>query len=535
STVATIASVLTGSGGLEKADYGTLILSGANTYTGGTVISAGTLQIGAGGAAGEIGGDVANAGVLAFARSGELRLDGAISGTGALVQSGPGTVYLTGSNSYSGGTTIAGGTLRIDGAGALGSGGLTVGTQGTLRASGTFAYGGPITLGGTASAPAKSAATAATFEVDTAQALTLSGVLSGSAGLTKTGGGLLILTGENSYAGLTTIAAGTLQIGNGGTIGSILGDVVNEASLVFNRSDTYAFTGQISGSGAVTFTGGGTVLFSSPYTGPIAVDQSTVRLESGSVTASPFTVNAGGVLGGTATIGGLTVNGGGTAAPGYSPGTLTVTGAVTFNAGSVYAVDVTPDGAHDLILATGSVTLSSGASVQVLAVPGRYAAASTMPILSTSGTLTGTFGSVTSDYAFLDPALTYDAQNVYLTLVYNAVDFAAFAQTPNQTAVAVAAQDLGSGNAVYEAIFQLPEAAVAPAFNQLSGEVYPSIATVIQQQSIYLREAVGTRLRQSLTGSGTGALAYAAKAAGPATAPLSAGLTPTLWLQGYGG
>ncbi|MDQ0506623.1 autotransporter family protein [Xanthobacter agilis] len=324
-----------------------------------------------------------------------------------------------------------------------------------------------------------------------------------------------------------------MQLGNGGTTGSIVGDVVNNATLVFNRSDTYDFTGSISGTGLVTFTGDGKVNFSSPYEGPVAVDQAQVALEKGTVSSSPFTVNDGGRLGGTATIGGLTVNEGGIAAPGYSPGTFTVKGAVAFNAGAVYQVDVTPEGAHDLITATGPVTISRTATVEVQAQPGRYPGSSAMTILSTTGTLTGAFGGVTSDYAFLDPTLTYDAQNVYLSLLYSGVDFVTYARTSNEAGVAVAAQALGAGSSIYDTILGLPEGAVASAFNALSGEVYASVDTVLQQESIYVREAVGARLRQAA--AGPDALARAAQGSGPATARLSQDLDVTLWAHGYGG
>ncbi|WP_332122530.1 autotransporter domain-containing protein [Azorhizobium caulinodans] len=243
---------------------------------------------------------------------------------------------------------------------------------------------------------------------------------------------------------------------------------------------------------------------------------------------------SGGVIGGTAQIGGLTVNAGGTAAPGYSPGTLTVNGSVSFNAGAIYAVDVTPQGAHDLIVATSTVSLSSGASVQVAAVPGTYPLRSTVTILTTSGTLIGTFGSVTSNYAFLQPELSYDQQNVYLNLVYTGTQFVDYAQTPNQGSSAAAAQALGAGNAVYDALLAQPATGVAPALNQLSGDIYPSLSTLAQQESIYLRDAVGTRLRQAAA-TGSGALSSAARLGGPGTAALSRDLAPTLWAQGYGG
>ncbi len=526
STVATIQSVLTGVAGLEKADFGTLILTGANSYTGGTTISGGTLQLGDGGTSGAVLGDIVNNAALVFNRSDDTSFAGVISGTGSVLKTGAGTLALTGTNTYSGGTSINQGTLQVTSASALGTGALTVGGTGVLRASGSFAYGNSVTL----------AASVGTFEVDASQALTLSGVVGGTGGLTKTGDGLLILTGANTYSGVTTISAGTLQIGNGGETGAIVGDVVNNANLVFNRSDTYAFTGAITGAGQVTFTGGGTVEFSAPYQGPVAVDNSFVQLQAGSTTVSPFTVNAGGVLGGTATIGGLTVNTGGTAAPGYSPGTLTVNGAVTFNAGSVYAVDVNTAGAHDLIIATGTATLSSSAHVEVLAEYGRYPALSQITILTAAGGVSGQFSSdVTSNFAFLTPELTYDATNVYLTLTYTGIDFVEYAQTPNQANVAVAAQALGAGSPVFEAIFGLAANEVPAAFNQLTGEIYPSINTVIQQESTYLRDAVGARLRQSVTPQGASALSYAAQAAGPANTRLSQDLTPTLWMQGYGG
>src|SRR5690606_22562539 len=92
---ATIDSLLSGSGGLSKTDLGTLVLTGNNAYSGGTTISSGTLQLGNGGATGIIAGDVVNNGVLAFNRSDNVTFDGAISGSGSVVQLGSGTTTLT--------------------------------------------------------------------------------------------------------------------------------------------------------------------------------------------------------------------------------------------------------------------------------------------------------------------------------------------------------------------------------------------------------------------------------------------------------
>lgn len=540
-TVATIENVIAGTSGIEKTDYGTLILSAENTYSGGTTLSGGTLQISADGALGDASGGLSfDGGTLAVTGSFEssraialtgtgtlapdgmstLTLSGVISGTGRLVMSGDGTLVLTGTNRFSGGTTISGGTLQVGSDSALGnSAGSLVIASATLATTATFSSARAVSLTGNA-----------TIDTADATSLTLAGAISGAGSLTKSGTGTLIITGDASFIGTTTISAGTLQIGNGGTTGTISGDIVNNASLVFNRSDSYTITGSITGSGTLTLSGGGTATFTSSVSADVTLENTTAVLAADSTTAADFVVNDGGVLGGSATIGSLIVNAGGTVAPGYSPGTLTVDGPVTFNSGSVYSVDVTPDGSHDLIVASGDVTISSGASVDVLAEGGTYDRQSQLTILTTTGTLTGEFGSVTSNFAFLLPTLSYDATNVYLDLVYTGTAIDTFAETSNQAAVATAIQALGDGNDIFDAFTLLAEDAVAPALDQLSGEIYPSINTVIGQQGSYLRDAVGARLRQS----GTGALAAAATAAGPDTVGIGQDPGTVAWAQAYG-
>ena len=160
------------------------------------------MQFGTGGVTGGITGNIVNNGALVFNHSGELVYGGVISGSGSFVKAGEGTLILTKSQTYKGGTTIDGGTLQIGNGGA---GGKIVGDI-----------------------------------VDNAMLVfdrgnrSPSGKISGTGALTKNGIGTLTLTGENTFSGGTTINAGILQIGKGGATGSIAGDIVNNAMLVFD-------------------------------------------------------------------------------------------------------------------------------------------------------------------------------------------------------------------------------------------------------------------------------------------------------------
>lgn len=392
-----IETVITDGAGsaLQKAGTGMLVLAADSTYTGGTVIAAGTLQLGDGGTTGSILGDVTNNGTLAFNRSDDVNFAGDISGSGTVEQSGSGTLVLSGVNTYSGGTIISGGGIEATLA-SIGSGAIT--NDGSLL-------------------------------LDVATDGVLSNAMSGSGVFTKTGAGSLSLTGTLTYTGFTSVEAGTLRVNT-------------------------------------------------------------------DLSSSTVLVQTGAVLGGSGTIGGFNATSGATVAPGNSIGTLTVAGDGVFVSGSIYEVEVNAAGQSDLLTATGEIAIQSGVTLSILAEPGSYAASTTYTILSAANGIVGfNFATVTSSLAFLDASLTYNPNTVELTLSRNLTGLVDVAETPGQRAVAPAIDGLGAGSEIYNSIIPLTVSEARDAFSQLSGELYPTVASRLVQDSGLVRDAAMKRLR----------------------------------------
>ncbi|MGF6208527.1 autotransporter domain-containing protein [Pseudomonas frederiksbergensis] len=252
-----------------------------------------------------------------------------------------------------------------------------------------------------------------------------------------------------------------------------------------------------SGAGRLMLTGDNT------YRGPTTVNGGLLAV-NGSLT-SAVTVNDSGTLGGSGRIGALTANAGATVAPGNSIGTLQVSGDVTFAPGSTYAVELSPTNS-DRIVAGGTATVS-GATVS-LSLENSPTLLSTAQvqsllghqydILQAAGGIQGQFGAVLPNYLFIGGTLDYAANSIQLNVERNATSFASVGQTPNQRAVASAVEGLGAGNAVYESLLLSPTASSAQqAFQQLSGEIYPALGSVLINDSRYLRDAVGERLNDA--------------------------------------
>ncbi len=345
-TSTSYAGVISGSGfGITKQGSGTLTLTGNNSYTGATNVSAGGLTLNrvggalndntsvvvASGATLTVAADetidaLSGAGTVALGTSAltvgingtSSTFSGAITGSGTLTLDGGGTFTLSGINSGQswGMQVLSGGTVSIAGDANLGSGTLQL-NDGTLSVTSTGTIDNAITLG----------ASAGSVSVGSGLAVSLSSAIGGTGALTKTGSGTLTLSGGNNYSGTTTVSAGTLSV-NGST-------------------------------------------------------------------ASATTVASGATLAGSGILGGnVTVQSGGTLSPGNSAGTLTVNGNLQMNAGSTLAVEIngtTAGTQYDQVVVNGTVNVS-GATLAVTHgyVPGN---GDTYTIISNdlADAVTGTF------------------------------------------------------------------------------------------------------------------------------------------------
>lgn len=273
----TVAGVISGTGSLVKSENGILQLNGANIFSGGTTVSAGTLR----GSTTSLQGNIANNASLVFDQAAGGTFSGSISGTGTVTRSGSGVVTFSGANTASGDTIIHSGTLRVDGGNAIGNSSRVVlantagaifdlfGTSETIGSlSGGGASGGNVTLG----------AGVLTVGADNTST-TYSGVISGTGQLVHNGSGMLTLAGTNAYSGGTTITAGTIQ----GTTTSIQGNITNNSSLIFNQTINGTFSGAVSGTGDLTRVGSGVLTLSgtNTYSGKTIIESGTLRISGG--------------------------------------------------------------------------------------------------------------------------------------------------------------------------------------------------------------------------------------------------------------
>jgi autotransporter-associated beta strand protein len=375
---ATVAGVITGAGGLTKFGTGTMILTAANNYEGGTTISVGTLQVGNGGATGQLGtGNITNNTSLIVNRTGTINLNDIISGTGSLTKQAAGTLALSASNSFSGGSTLSAGVIRAAHNNALGTGALVSSAGTTLEVTNGINLANNLSVynvrflngGNTLSGTITNNNTV--YDVNAGQTNILGGFVTGSGSVTLIGGGVLDITGTtNNYTGNTVISNGTIRIStlaNSNTVSSIGvsnnvtlaganatntiidytgGNVTTDRAFVFNgvatngeggtlnisnSSTVVTMTGSASGTGKMIVDGGTLVLSNTSTSDSFA--PTSIQVESGAT----LQLAANNQIGNST---GLILNGGtfrtGTSTAGFSEtlGALTLTASSTIDLGA---------------------------------------------------------------------------------------------------------------------------------------------------------------------------------------------------------
>jgi len=397
---------ITGTGSLN---VGGIVQDGGNGPSTVT-LNGGTLDLASDGSPGSIAVNTFNA------QSGTLRNVSQIflgdnSTVTALTKITSGTLTLSGTNTYTGGTNINGGTLALGSSAALGTTGTISFAGGTLQysASNTTDYSNRF-----------SNAAAQAYSIDTnGQNVTFATGLTSSGGtFTKLGTGTLTFTAANTYTGATTISAGTLQLGNGGTTGSLSTSsaITDNGNFTINRSNAVSqgtdFSGAaISGTGSLTQAGAGTLTLTAAntYQGGTTVNAGKLLVNNatGSGTGTgAVTVNNSGTLGGTGTISGAvtlnntaTINPGPSGADGTSASVGTLrTGALTLAGTNTFHEDAfgTAPANWDQLVVSGGATLGTTSSLQLaIATAGLNFIAGTTYVLIDANTITGSFANAT--------------------------------------------------------------------------------------------------------------------------------------------
>ncbi|CAN7338683.1 autotransporter domain-containing protein [Devosia sp. LjRoot16] len=328
------------------------------------------------------------------------------------------------------------------------------------------------------------------------------------------GSGIALTDANALLVGVLNADSGVVSLSAGGMISQI--GLIEAGTLNLNGTGNVILN---SASNAIQLLDNATIIGDFSLTNSLALTINSLTADDVSLTvANGVTVGATGVI---------------------TADQVHVNGNLKFTAGSTFNVVVDPlSSANSLIAVTGNVDINGG-TVAHIAGAGDFLR-TTRIILTTEGTLTGAFADATSTYAFLTPRLIYDYDLgvVALELARNDIDFVSSAATRNQTATAQAIDSIGifAANPLYDAIALLPDddALIQASFDALSGEIAASAKGALIEDSRFIRDAMGQRLRTSPTGPSDDyvpLMGYAPSTEPMLPSPEPAG--PTVWAYGF--
>ena len=297
---------------------------------------------------------------------------------------------------------------------------------------------------------------------------------------------MLALVGPGSIAmssGVNVTAAGLFDISGttgGATIATLSGD---DTGLVWLGSQTLTlsnasstFDGLIFGLGGLRLTGGvETLTGAQSYFGPTAVDGGMLLVNGSIATSNLTTVDSGGVLGGTGTVGTTAIGNGGTLMPGLpgtAGGTLTIAGNLTMTNAATYLATVSPATAS---LAGVAGTAQLGGTLNAFGTGGAFTSGTKYTVLTATGGNANSFSTLTATGSFgsMTPTLSYDANDVFLTLTPADLSSHLPAGAPQNAinlANAITSVNFGTPPLAFQSLFDLPAQQLQTALTELSGE-----------------------------------------------------------------
>ena len=522
--------------GINKQGSGTLVLSGNNTYSGETTLSGGELGLGSSNALGSSsvinfnGGalqysannTIDNSALFSTAASQQYAIDtngqdvtlvtDLDSAGGSLTKLGTGTLILTGNNTYSGATTLSGGELNLGSSNAIGSG-LIVFNGGALQYSDSnnTDYSSQFSID-----PGQR------YAIDTNdQQITLAANLDSAGGsLTKLGGGILTLTGNNTYSGTTTLSGGELNLGSSNAIGS--GAIIfNGGALQYSASNTTDYSGQfstvvnqeydidtngqnvmfasnlISSGGLLTKLGDGTLTLSgnNTYNGGTTINGGTLQVENPNALGTGAVINNAILDIGTTH---LSIGSGAYTQASGSKLNLTIVPSVNISS-SVYGK----------VVSTVAASVASGSTVNVT-VDGYIPNNTTFTIIDTAGTgITGSAPAiVNSSSSFVGFTSSISNGNLILTAKNSPAVLASYANNANARAVATAlgnvANTTSDMNTVLGVLESQSSTKISSALNTMSPVLNEGVKENTSAAMNNLVAATLDRIQSAITRASTG-------------------------------
>ena len=435
-----------------------------------------------------------------FYESPELTMNGNIAPLGGSASlsftasgstAGLGTIILTGTNAWTGGTTLSGTTMQINtGSSFPIIGGVTLNTGSSLRFSlaSTDSYVGLSNIGG-----------------DGTGSISVYGGIIDLAGAIDDFTGLYFYGGNTTLSGTCAVSLFNLQNKNltvnatgilNGVSGltTVSGPASGNSTLAISNVNTYIGTTTV-GSYTTIQVDSGAEIGDASY--PVNVQSRGILLNNGVVYASTVTNN--GTLSGTGTFDGI-INNNGTVSPGNSPGTMTIVGDFVSTSGSTLEIELSPT-ATSLLAISGTGTLNSGSTLELVPALGCYGDLTQYTILTTGGGLTGTFSTVDPGSILLVASPSYGANNIVLNLTRQKLTNIGL--TGNALDVGSAIDSLiDEGNTAFcnlmgEFILS-SRGTISSALNQMQPALFAGLTIAQENNSVKVRDTLSYRMQEEL-------------------------------------